>query len=92
MLSSFEVSSLCLRYQLIHKIHFVPTFCFLLYNYILAINICFGEKQIYTQEVLAVVIQQLMDITPLPTLFMRTVSASLFILLNYKISDNLTFG
>jgi len=42
-----------------------------------AINICFGEKQIYTQEVLAVVIQQLLDIVPLPTLFMRTVIQSL---------------
>lgn len=42
-----------------------------------AINICFGEKNIYTQEVLAVVIQQLMDISPLPTLFMRTVIQSL---------------
>jgi len=42
-----------------------------------AINICFGEKEIYTQEVLAVVIQQLMDVVPLPTLFMRTVIQSL---------------
>ena len=42
-----------------------------------AINICFGEKEIYTQEVLAVVIQQLMDVSPLPTLFMRTVIQSL---------------
>lgn len=42
-----------------------------------AINICFGEKEIYTQEVLAVVIQQLMDVAPLPTLFMRTVIQSL---------------
>lgn len=42
-----------------------------------AINICFSEKQIYTQEVLAVVIQQLLDIAPLPTLFMRTVIQSL---------------
>jgi len=42
-----------------------------------AINICFGEKELYTQEVLAVVIQQLIDITPLPTLFMRTVIQSL---------------
>ncbi|XP_047132295.1 symplekin isoform X1 [Hydra vulgaris] len=41
-----------------------------------AINICFCEKQIYTQEVLAVVIQQLMEISPIPTLFMRTVIQS----------------
>lgn len=31
----------------------------------------------YTQEVLAMVIQQLMDQTPLPMLFMRTVIQSL---------------
>jgi len=42
-----------------------------------AINLCFGEKKIYTQEVLAVVLQQLMDQSPLPTLFMRTVILSL---------------
>jgi len=42
-----------------------------------AINICFAEKEIYTQEVLAVVVQHLMEISPLPTLFMRTVIQSL---------------
>ena len=48
-----------------------PAYSFLLH--FSAINICFGEKEVYTQEVLAVVIQQLIDISPLPTLFMRTV-------------------
>lgn len=38
-----------------------------------AIRFCFDEKTIYTQEVLAIVLQQLMEINPLPTLFMRTV-------------------
>ncbi|XP_065064870.1 symplekin-like [Rhopilema esculentum] len=42
-----------------------------------AINLCFAEKKIYTQEVLAVVLQQLMEQSPLPTLFMRTVILSL---------------
>ncbi|GLV37948.1 Symplekin [Carabus blaptoides fortunei] len=42
-----------------------------------ATSLCFAEKQVYTQEVLAVVIQQLMDINPLPTLLMRTVIQSL---------------
>lgn len=42
--------------------------------YITAVGLCFAEKTIYTQEVLAVVLQQLMDKNPLPTLFMRTVS------------------
>ncbi|XP_046384169.1 symplekin [Ischnura elegans] len=38
---------------------------------------CFAEKQVYTQEVLAVVMQQLMEQSPLPTLLMRTVIQSL---------------
>lgn len=38
-----------------------------------SISLCLQEKQVYTQEVLAVVLQQLMDQTPLPTLLMRTV-------------------
>jgi len=42
-----------------------------------ACNLCFAEKSIYTQEVLAIVMQQLMDMNPLPTLLMRTVIQSL---------------
>ncbi|KAK2568901.1 Symplekin [Acropora cervicornis] len=42
-------------------------------------SLCFAEKTIYTQEVLAVVLHQLMEINPLPTLFMRTVIQSLSI-------------
>jgi len=42
-----------------------------------ATSLCFAEKQAYTQEILAIVIQQLMEITPLPTLLMRTVIQSL---------------
>lgn len=42
-----------------------------------ATSLCFSEKQVYTQEILAIVIQQLMEITPLPTLLMRTVIQSL---------------
>jgi len=38
---------------------------------------CFAEKQAYTQEVLAVVMQHLMEQNPLPTLLMRTVIQSL---------------
>ena len=37
-----------------------------------ATSLCFAEKQIYTQEVLASVMQQLIDVTPIPTLYMRT--------------------
>uniref|UniRef100_A0A224Z9G5 Symplekin n=1 Tax=Rhipicephalus zambeziensis TaxID=60191 RepID=A0A224Z9G5_9ACAR len=42
-----------------------------------ATSLCFAEKHIYTQEVLAVVMQQLMEQSPLPTLLMRTVIQSL---------------
>ncbi|XP_061172101.1 symplekin-like isoform X1 [Saccostrea echinata] len=42
-----------------------------------ATNLCFSEKNIYTQEVLAVVMKTLMEQDPLPTLFMRTVLQSL---------------
>ncbi|XP_028968419.1 symplekin [Galendromus occidentalis] len=40
-------------------------------------SICFAEKSVYTQDVLALVLQQLMEQTPLPTLLMRTVIQSL---------------
>ena len=49
----------------------------LLFSMLVACNLCFAEKSIYTQEVLAVVMQQLMDMSPLPTLLMRTVIQSL---------------
>ncbi|ESO93591.1 hypothetical protein LOTGIDRAFT_215976, partial [Lottia gigantea] len=42
-----------------------------------AANLCFSEKTIYTTEVLAIAMQQLMEINPLPTLLMRTVLQSL---------------
>ncbi|XP_077868134.1 symplekin-like [Saccoglossus kowalevskii] len=42
-----------------------------------ATSLCFNEKIIYTQEVLAVVMQQLMEQNPIPTLLMRTVIQSL---------------
>lgn len=38
---------------------------------------CLAEKERYTQDVLAIVLQQLVDITPLPTLLMRTMLQSL---------------
>eukprot|EP01135_Chromosphaera_perkinsii_P009883 Nk52_evm13s1945 gene=Nk52_evmTU13s1945 len=38
-----------------------------------AISMCFAQKNVYTQEVLAVVLQQLVDMSPLPILFMRSV-------------------
>ncbi|XP_030199121.1 symplekin [Gadus morhua] len=42
-----------------------------------ATNLCYGEKNVYTSEVLAVVMQQLMEQNPLPMLLMRTVIQSL---------------
>ncbi len=41
---------------------------------VIASNLCFQEKSVFTQEVLAVVIQQLLEQDPIPVLFMRTVS------------------
>ncbi|XP_038623236.1 symplekin [Tachyglossus aculeatus] len=38
-----------------------------------ATNLCFAERNVYTSEVLAVVMQQLMEQSPLPMLLMRTV-------------------
>ncbi|KAG8448477.1 hypothetical protein GDO86_015533 [Hymenochirus boettgeri] len=42
-----------------------------------ATNLCFSARAVYTSEVLAVVLQQLMDTTPLPMLLMRTVIQAL---------------
>ncbi|XP_017776938.1 PREDICTED: symplekin [Nicrophorus vespilloides] len=42
-----------------------------------AITMCLNDKQVFTQEILAVVLQQLMEQTPLPTLLMRTVIQAL---------------
>ncbi|KAG8197327.1 hypothetical protein JTE90_013454 [Oedothorax gibbosus] len=42
-----------------------------------ATSLCFEEKNVYTQVVLAMVVQQLMEQDPLPILLMRTVIQSL---------------
>lgn len=42
-----------------------------------ATSLCFEEKNVYTQVVLAMVLQQLMEQSPLPILLMRTVIQSL---------------
>lgn len=42
-----------------------------------ATSLCLAEKDCYTQDVLAIVLQQLVNLTPLPTLLMRTVLQSL---------------
>ena len=45
--------------------------------YLIATTLCLNERAIYTHDVLAVVIQQLVDINPIPVLFMRTVLQAL---------------
>ncbi|XP_053692302.1 symplekin-like [Sabethes cyaneus] len=42
-----------------------------------ATSLCLAEKETYTHDVLGSVIQQLVELTPLPTLLMRTVIQSL---------------
>ena len=58
---------------------FPPPFFFpsLISRFLLATTLCFNERAIYTHDVLAVVIQQLVDINPIPVLFMRTVLQAL---------------
>jgi symplekin len=41
-----------------------------------ATSLCLAEKDVYTHEVLGVVMQQLVEMSPLPTLLMRTVIQS----------------
>ena len=43
----------------------------------LATTLCFNARTIYSHDVLAVVIQQLVEINPIPVLFMRTVLQAL---------------
>lgn len=45
--------------------------------FFVATALCLNERTIYTHDVLAVVIQQLVDINPIPVLFMRTVLQAL---------------
>lgn len=42
-----------------------------------ATQFCFAERRVYTQERLSIVLSQLIDEVPLPTLYMRTVMQSL---------------
>lgn len=50
---------------------------YLTFRKILATGLCFAERNIYTAEALAVVLQQLLEQPSLPTLFMRTVIQTL---------------
>lgn len=44
------------------------------FDYFAAISICFSMTDVYRSEILAVVMQQIMDEPVIPLLFMRTVS------------------
>ncbi|KAH1013541.1 hypothetical protein HUJ04_002523 [Dendroctonus ponderosae] len=63
--------------ELLVALHLIDTSQVDLKTVIKTVSLCMQEKQVYTQEVLAVVLQQLMDQTPLPTLLMRTVIQAL---------------
>ncbi|XP_060516392.1 symplekin [Cylas formicarius] len=63
--------------ELLVSLHLIDNKSADLKTVIKAISLCLQEKQVYTQEILAVVLQQLMDQIPLPTLLMRTVIQAL---------------
>ncbi|KAL4658586.1 symplekin [Arapaima gigas] len=63
--------------ELLISLHNIDTSKCDMKSIIKATNLCFGEKNVYTSEVLAVVMQQLMEQNPLPMLLMRTVIQSL---------------
>ncbi|XP_071796722.1 symplekin-like [Asterias amurensis] len=63
--------------ELLIALHNIDTAKCDIKSIIKATSLCFNEKAIYTQEVLAVVMQQLMEQTTIPTLLMRTVIQSL---------------
>ncbi|KAK0180003.1 hypothetical protein PV327_005690 [Microctonus hyperodae] len=63
--------------ELLIALHNIDTSKAELKTIIKATSLCFAEKQVYTQEILAVVMQHLMEMNPLPTLLMRTVIQSL---------------
>ena len=62
--------------ELLSALHQIDTSVCDLKTIISATTICFSEKQVYTQETLATCMQQLIDVTPIPILYMRTVIQS----------------
>lgn len=63
--------------ELLVALHLIDTSKADLKTVMKATSMCLSEKHIFTQEVLAVVLQQLMDQPTLPTLLMRTVIQAL---------------
>lgn len=62
--------------ELLNTLHQIDSSVCDIKTVINAINLCFAEKLVYTQETLATCMQQLIDVTPIPTLYMRTVIQS----------------
>lgn len=63
--------------ELLVALHTVDTAKVELKWVVKATSLCLAEKETYTHDVLGSVIQQLVELTPLPTLLMRTVIQSL---------------
>jgi symplekin len=79
IVSSVPIKSPLTPAELLISLHQIDSSACDLKTIMNATSICFGDKQLYTHEVLADVIQQLIDITPIPKLFMRTLIQSLTI-------------
>uniref|UniRef100_A0A182PI55 Symplekin n=1 Tax=Anopheles epiroticus TaxID=199890 RepID=A0A182PI55_9DIPT len=63
--------------ELLVALHTIETSKVELKFIVKATSLCLAEKEVYTHDVLSSVMQQLVEITPLPTLLMRTVIQSL---------------
>ncbi|XP_053659395.1 symplekin [Anopheles marshallii] len=63
--------------ELLVALHTIETSKVELKFIVKATSLCLAEKEVYTQDVLGSVMQQLVEIAPLPTLLMRTVIQSL---------------
>uniref|UniRef100_A0A182IR14 Symplekin n=1 Tax=Anopheles atroparvus TaxID=41427 RepID=A0A182IR14_ANOAO len=63
--------------ELLVALHTIETSKVELKFIVKACSLCLAEKEVYTHDVLGSVMQQLVEISPLPTLLMRTVIQSL---------------
>lgn len=74
--SNFQSKNSLTPSELLIALHNIDTKKCDMKTIIKATSLCFAEKNVYTSETLAVVIQLLMEQNPLPTLLMRTVIQS----------------
>ncbi|XP_022217855.2 symplekin [Drosophila obscura] len=63
--------------DLLVALHTIDTNVCDLKSIVKATSLCLAERELYTQEVLMAVLQQLVEVVPLPTLMMRTTIQSL---------------